>query len=93
MEFVARQDGRVTDSVFLEIHPSILQVPGVLFSPDVSNKSDILPVPIASAEIDYEVLYTRTDWSQPDIQIRLRQAEKAEVLIPGSVPLSQIRGL
>lgn len=93
MEYVARQDGRITDSIFLQIHPSVLQIPGVLFTDDVSNKSGVVPVPIADAAIDYEVLYTRTDWSDPAIQQRLRQIEKSEVLVPACIPLSHIRNI
>lgn len=32
MEHVARQDGRVADTIFLEIHASVLQWPGVRFN-------------------------------------------------------------
>ena len=41
MEFVARQDGRITDSVYPQIHPDILHIKGVMFTADVSNKSGI----------------------------------------------------
>lgn len=93
MEYLARQDGRITDSIFLEIHPSVLQFEGVRFTADVSNKSGVDSVPIADALIDYEVLYTRTKWSDPAIQRRLTQAEKYEVLVPCCIPLIHIRGL
>lgn len=93
MEYVARQDGRITDSIFLQIHPSVLQIPGVLFTNDVSNKSGVTPVAITDAVIDYEVLYTRTDWSDPLIQQRLKQIEKYEVLVPCFIPLSHIRNI
>lgn len=39
MEYVARQDGRITDSVYLHIHPDVLHLEGVMFAADVSNKS------------------------------------------------------
>lgn len=41
MEYVARRDGRITDSVCLQIHPDILRVDGVMFTADVSNKSGV----------------------------------------------------
>lgn len=65
MEFLARQEGRIGDTVFLEIHPSVMQFPGVMFTPNVSNKTGVETIPIAKAAdvIDFEVLYTRTDWS------------------------------
>ena len=93
MEYLARQDGRVVNSIFLEIHPSVLQFEGVRFTADVSNKSGVESVSIAKAVIDYEVLYTRTDWSDPAIQQRLKQVEKYEVLVPCCIPLSHIRNI
>lgn len=92
MEYVARKDGRIKDSIFLRIHPSVLQFEGVRFTNDVSNKSGVESVPISEAtvHIDFEVLYTRTDWSDPAIQERLRRAEKFEVLVPSFVPIALI---
>ena len=65
----------------------------MLFTPDVSNKSGVQSFSIeeASDMIDYEVLYTRTDWRDPAIKQRLVQAEKCEILVPGFIPLELIR--
>ena len=93
MEYMARQEGRIKDSIFLAINASVLRFDGVMFTSDVSNKSGVQPIPITRAEIDYEVLYARTDWSDAAIQQRLRQVEKYEVLVPCCVPLSHIGGL
>lgn len=95
MEYVARQDGRIGDTIFLEIHPAVMQFAGVMFTSDVSNKAGVQSVPIKQAVeiIDFEVLYTRTDWSDPTIQQRLKQAEKCEVLVPCHIPLSHIRNI
>lgn len=95
MEYLARQDGRIVDSIFLEIHPSVMQFKGVRFTPDVSNKAGVESVPIAQAAdlIDYQVLYTRTEWSDAAIQQRLKQVEKYEILVPCCIPLSHIRNI
>lgn len=95
MEYVARQDGRISDSVYLQIHPDILQIKGVMFTADVSNKSGVEIVSLEDAlkVIDFEVLYTRTDWSNSEIQKRLKQAEKYELLVPDHVPMKYIRNL
>ncbi len=95
MEFRARQAGRIIDSIFLEIHPDVLQRPGVLFTPDVANKSGVETYSIEEARqmIDFQVLYTRTNWSDPQIQERLQQAEKYEILVPHGIPLNLIRNL
>src|SRR5258708_23565507 len=95
MEYVARQDGRIGDSVYLQIHPDILRVEGVMFTADVSNKScvEIIPLTDALEIIDFKVLYTRTDWTDPEVQQRLRQAEKYELWVPNHVPMHYIRNL
>jgi hypothetical protein len=95
MEYVARQDGRITDSVYLQIHPDVLRIEGVMFTADVSNKAGVAVISLAEAldVIDFKVLYTRTDWNDPEVQQRLRQAEKYELLVPNHVPMKYIRNL
>ncbi|MFN0179620.1 MAG: DarT ssDNA thymidine ADP-ribosyltransferase family protein [Gemmatimonadales bacterium] len=95
MEYVARQEGRIGESVFLNVHPDVLAWDGVKFTPDVSNKSGVAACPIAEAVdmIDFEVLYTRTNWLDPVINTRLHQAEKCEILVPQKIPLEMIRNL
>lgn len=95
MEYVARQDGRITDTIFLQIHPSVMQLEGVCFTNDVANKAGVEPVAIADAEalIDFEILYTKTDWREPAIKARLTQAEKYELLVPHIIPLAFIRNV
>lgn len=95
MEFVARQEGRITDTIFLQIHPSVMQFEGVRFTNDVANKAGVESVPVNDAEalIDFEILYTRTDWRDPAIKARLSQAEKYEILVPHVIPLAYIRNI
>lgn len=95
MEYRAREEGRIQDSLFLEIHPEVLSWDGVLFAPDVSNKAgvDCQSFPDAVGMIDFEVLYTRTDWNDPAIQERLQKAERCEVLVPDHIPIRLIRNV
>lgn len=95
MEYQAKQDGRIEHSIFLEISKDVLSIPGVLFTPDVSNKSGVNRYTLEQARelIDFEVLYTRTDWTDPTIQARLRSASKCEILVPAKISLSMIRNL
>ncbi|GHC64179.1 DarT ssDNA thymidine ADP-ribosyltransferase family protein [Limoniibacter endophyticus] len=92
MEYVAKQDSRISQSVFLEIKRDVLSIPGVLFTNDVANKNGVEAVSIdqANSMVDFEVLYTKTDWSDPAIKARLAQAEKYEVLVPAIIPLNLI---
>ena len=94
MLFIAKQDGRITDPIWLKIDSSIILEGGVQFSADVSNKAGI---PIIGPEqardqIDFEVIFTRTDWRDPEIKARRRIALKAEILVPGMVPIQKILG-
>jgi len=93
MEFIARKEGRIGDSIFLQVHPEVLQWEGVRYTPDVANKAGVSvhTVDEARSLIDFEVLYTRTDWKDPAIKARLDQAEKCEILVPACIPLKLIR--
>jgi hypothetical protein len=95
MEYVARRERRISDTIFLEIHPEVLRWEGVLFTPDVSNKAGVPSYPVAEAAsmIDFEVLCTRTDWRDSEIRHRLQQAEKYEILVPKVIPLELMRNL
>jgi hypothetical protein len=95
MEYQARQEGRLGTSIFLEIDPIILKDSGVLYTPDVSNKAGVESHPIANADqmLDFEVLYDWTDWKDPKVKERLRQAQKCEVLVPRLIPLLRIRNM
>ena len=95
MEHQVRGSGHLGETIFLQIHPDVLKWPGVKFTPDVSNKAGVEAYVIEKAIelIDFEVLYTRTNWSDPTIQQRLQQAEKYEILVPHLIPLTMIRNL
>jgi hypothetical protein len=95
MEYLARQDGRIQETRYLEISPSVLHIHGVRFTAAVSNKTGTprLTVDEACQTLDLEVLYERTDWRDPEIQARLRVADKYELLVPDAVPLHLITGM
>lgn len=96
MEYRARVEQRIEQSVFLVIDPAILLVEGVRIADgiayaegttiyeDVSQAVDVL---------DWDVITTRTDWRDPEVQRRIRATEKYEVLVPQRVPIDLIRGL
>jgi hypothetical protein len=93
MEYRAREAGRIEDSIFLQVHPSVIYREGVRYTSDVANKSCVVAHTLDNARtlIDFEVLYTRTNWSDSNIQRRLRDAEKCEFLIPDFIDISLIR--
>jgi len=93
MEHVARENKHIGDTIFLQIHPDVLKIDGVKFTDGVSNKSGVQIHSVEEAKkiIDFEVLYTRTDWNDAMIQYRLQQAEKCEILVPDHIPITLIR--
>jgi hypothetical protein len=95
MLFVAKQDGRIKDAVWLKIDSSVLFDANVRYTKEVSNKAGvgILTSDQAREEIDFDVLFTRTDWRNPEIQTRRRLALKSEILIPCHIPLNKILGI
>ena len=95
MEWIARQQGRIEESVFLKISPEALSTPGTLIVDTVSNRADAVPKPgeYMIGKLDLKVIYTRTDWKDPTVQERLKTAKKYEILIPDQIPLNYITGL
>lgn len=95
MEYRAKERGDIITSCFLGIDSSILHRDGVLFCPDVSNKTGVAQLTLSQAIefMDFEVIYDRTDWRDPEIQRRRTQAKKYELLVPGHIPLNLITGL
>ena len=95
MVFRAQENGRLLEVIFLEVSPEVLSWPDVRFAPDIANKTGVQHYSIAEAVemIDFQVLYTRTDWRDPEVQERLQKAERYEILVPHHVPLALIRNL
>lgn len=94
MEFLARQQGRIQETVFLQIKPEIIQQPNVMITTNVSNQRGVVPQAVHAADFsnafDLEVIHTRTDWSQPEIKARRNAARRCEILVPDVVPLGFI---
>ena len=92
MEHIATTEGRIERSTFLYVDSKIMYKRGVLYSPGVANKAGMLTHSIEEARnlIDYQVLYTNTDWNDPEIQARLQAAEKAEILVPDHIPMKYL---
>lgn len=95
MEFVARNDGRILESRFLRVDPSVIHTPGILFSPDVSNKSGVpmMDLTTAASEMDFGIIALADKWLDPSLFERKKRASKYELLVPGKIPLSLISGV
>ena len=92
MEHMAVVEKRIEASTFLYVDGKIIRENGVLYTPGVANSAGMTKYTIEEARdmIDYEVLYTRTNWSDPAIQARLQAAEKAEILVPDHVAMKYL---
>lgn len=93
MEFRAKEDGRIEESVFLEIDTSILSEPGILLTPGFSNRIGIVPVSLEKAidEFDFEIIYGGMDWNNEEHRRRHNNAWRYEILVPNKIPLAKIR--
>ena len=92
MEWRAKQEGRIGETRFLKIHPSVIQIEGVLISEHVSNKADAIIKSASNAldEIDLEVIYARTDWRSDAVKERMKVARVYEVLVPQAVEIALV---
>jgi len=92
MEYRAKQEGRILESRFLEIHVDVLTLDGIRFTPDVSNKRgvELLTLAEASETMDFQVVYDHTDWRGSEIKQRRLAAKKFELLVPRCVPIELI---
>ena len=94
LHYLAKDDGRLPDLVWLKICPKILLMNDVKYADSVANRNDAMLIPIADAigKIDEEVIYQTTNWNDSAIKDRLKRAKKCEILIPRCVPVEMIIG-
>jgi len=92
MLFCAKGDGRIDSAIWLKIDLSVLLVDGVMFCPEVANKTGTQIIgPIdAMNQIDFPALFNYMDYSDPQIKARRSAAKKSEILIPDIVPYENI---
>lgn len=94
MEYRARTEGRIQQSVFIPVKAAVLDLPGVRFVPGMSNTRGISPLAIDEAieqgqfaPSDLVALYDWTDWGVGDNYSRRVRAEKFEIIVPDMIPL------
>lgn len=95
MEYEAKKDGRIERTAWLKIDPSVLRIPGAKITFEVSNKSGVIPIDAVKAleNLDHEVIYNRTDWTDVEIKERRKAAKKCEILVPDIVSLRYVLNL
>ena len=93
MQFLAVQEGRIKDPIWLKIDVSVMLASDVKFTTKVSNDSEaiILNHSKAAKEIDFKILFTYTEWrGSIEVHNKRKAAEKSEILVPGIVPIDKI---
>jgi hypothetical protein len=93
MEYVARvEQKRIKDSWFIPIAKEILFIEGIKFSSQIANKSGsrLLTIEEACEEMDFQVIYQRNNWNDPEIQKRFSVAKKYELLVPSSIAVDHL---
>ena len=95
MEYVARKDGRLPNPVFLTVHPSILETPGILFTEGVSNKAGVplIDRQTANEVFDFDVMHGRPNFRDPETMRRVQSARKYEALVPDQVGIKYLTNL
>jgi len=81
--------------IYLKIDRAILYQPDVMFATGVGYANGVKTMPVSEAAnqglIDFQVLYTYMNWSDPPVQARRREAELCEVLVPDYVGMKFIK--
>lgn len=96
MEYVARRDGHIGTTRFLQVSVKVLFFEGAMGCSDVANKSGVVIRPLEAAldEMDLEILFGgRVDFTNQELRGRYNEAKKSEVLIPVPIPTNMIGNL
>jgi hypothetical protein len=95
MEYVARKEGRLLSPIFLSVKTEVLHKDGVQVAAGVAYGHGVPIYNLADAceQLDFDVLYVRLNWKDPDILARLMAARKYELLIPDRIGPEMIGGL
>jgi hypothetical protein len=67
MVYVAANDERKLDAVYLQIDPTVITLPGVKVANAPSNQNGVIPelATTGLGALDLEIIYKRTDWTNP----------------------------
>lgn len=89
-----KKENRIPNPVWLCVSTDIVKDPNVRYTLGVANRKGekLLTAAEAIECLDFEVLFTKTDWKNEEIKARLKSARKSEILIPNHVPVKMIIG-
>jgi len=92
MQYIKAKNGEIPNPVWLEIDAKILFRNNSIFSDSVANKNGakIYDINDLSKYIDLDVLWSRTDWRDPEIQQRRKVAKYGEIMIKDKIDIKSI---
>ncbi|PIB24054.1 hypothetical protein BFP76_02060 [Amylibacter kogurei] len=95
MAYIAQKDGRLENIRYLGICPSIILEPETKLTLNIANIPEEPCLDFAEhlMDLDLDVIYTRTKWTDPKVHARLIAAERCEILVPKFVPKKFIKVL
>lgn len=96
MQYVKRKNGEIPNPVWLEIDASVLFKNKSIFSNQVANKTGAKlygDINDLAEYIDLDVLWSRTDWRNPQIQQRRKEAKYGEIMIQDKINIQDIIGV
>lgn len=95
MQYVKKQNSEIPNPIWLEIDASVLFEDKTIFSDTVANASGskIYDIDKLDRHVDLEVLWSRTNWSDPAIQHRRRVAKKSEIMVANKIDTNLILGV
>jgi len=96
MQWVKTRNGEIPNPVWLEIDATVLFKKKSIFSDQVTNKTEAKiygDINDLVKHIDLDVLWSRTDWSDPKIQQRRKDAKYGEIMIQDKIEIRDILGV
>ncbi len=87
MAYFAKDRIKSGEIAFLQVLPGVLALPGVKLSKGASNRDEVEIADVSTMlpKLDWEVIYSYTDWRDKDVRQRLNEAEMYEILVPEKI--------
>ena len=95
MQYIKKINGDIPNPIWLEIDASVLFKDGTIFSNQVANKkgTKLYDIDDLKYYMDLDVLWSRTDWNDPEIQKRRKEAKYGEIMVKKKISINDIIGV
>ncbi len=96
IQYIKTKNQEIPNPVWLEIDAKVLFKKKSIFSDTIANKTGAkiyTDINDLARFIDLDVLWSRTDWRDPQIKQRRKQAKYGEIMIKDSIEIQDIIGV